>query len=239
MNGIYEALVPSIGAIATNIIVYGISIFFIIFYLKKAVFRNVTTDHFSWIIVYVLIGVLVIFSMITNGVHGISTDIVASDIKDKAWLCFTLSFGGFFYPTFWNLLDYNDKNDEDTKRVNMNRVFTQGGLLFGFYLLFVLAGAFTTYSPVVNLLKGILISVVAVSSLTSFLHGAMINFGKKVGVVVDIVAVGAWQLLVPMGVMGVWTLMQNVRIWMVLAMFAVAAVWFIIEKIIKKRRKTK
>lgn len=235
MNGIYEALSPSIGTIATNIIVYGVSVFFIIFYLKRAVFRNVSTDHLTWTVVYMLIGVLVIISMITNGVHGISTDIVASDIKDKAWLCFTLSFGGFFYPTFWDLLDYNDKNDEGTKKVNMRRVFTNGGLLFGFYLLFVLAGSFTTYSPAVTLLKGILISVVAVSSLTSFLHGTMINFGKKLGVAVDVVAVGTWQLLVPMGVMGVWTLMQNVRIWMVLAMFAIAAVWHIIE--IKKKKK--
>ena len=236
MNGIYEALSPAIGTIAANIIVYGISIFFTIFYLKKAVFRNVTTDRFSWAIVYLLIGVLVVFSMITNGVHGISTAIVPADIKSRAWLCFTLSFGGFFYPTFWDLLDYNDKNDEGTKKVNMKKAFVGGGLLFGFYLLFVLAGAFTTYSPAVTLLKGILISLVAVSSLSSFLHGAMINFGKKVGVVVDILAVGTWQLLVPMGVMGVWTLMQNVRIWMVLGMFAIALVWYIVEKTRKAKK---
>ena len=230
MNGIYESLVPAIGTIASTVIVYGISLFFIIFYLKKAVFRNVTTDRLSWAIVYFLIGILVVYSMITNGVHGISTAIVASDIKAKAWLCVTLSFGGFFYPTYWDLLDYNDKNDEGTKKVNMKKAFINGGLLFGFYLLFVLAGAFTTYSPAVNALKGILISLVAMSSLSSFLHGAMINFGKKVGAIVDIIAVGTWQLLVPMGVMGVWTLMQNVRIWMVLAMFIIAAVWYFVER---------
>ena len=105
-----------------------------------------------------------------------------------------------------------------------------GGLLFGFYLLFVLAGAFTTYSPAVDLLKGILVSLVAVSSLSSFLYGTMVNFGKKVGVAIDVAAVAGWQLLVPMGVMGVWTLMQNVRIWMVLGMFLIAAVWYFLEK---------
>ena len=230
MNGIHESLAPAIGNMASMAIVYGVSAFFVILYLKKATFRNVATDNFGWLIVYGLIGVLVVYSMVTNGVHGISTAIVATDIKAKAWLCFTLSFGAFFYPTFWELLDYNDKNEDGTTSVDMKRAFVGGGLLFGFYLLFVLAGAFTTYSPVVDLLKGVLISLVAVSSLSSFLYGAMINFGKKAGVIVDIAAIASWQLLVPMGVMGVWTLMQNVRIWMVLGMFAIAAIWYLAEK---------
>jgi len=231
MNGIYEMLAPTvIGSKAAYIIVYITSVFFILFYLKKATFRNVATDNMSWVLVYGLIAVLVAFSMLTEGVHSIPTVIELPEIKSKAWLCFTLSFGAFFYPTFWELLDYNDANEDGTSKVNMRRAFIHGGLLFGFYLLFVLAGAFTTYSPAVSLLKGILVSLVAMSSLSSFLYGAMVNFGKKVGVVIDLAAVACWQLLVPMGVMGVWTLMQNVRIWMVMAMFAIALVWYLSER---------
>ena len=231
MNGIYEMLAPTIiGSKAAYIIVYLTSAFFIIFYLKKATYRNVVTDDMSWLLVYALIAVLVAFSMMTEGIHGIPTVIDLPEIKSKAWLCFTLSFGAFFYPTFWELLDYNDANEDGTSKVNMRRAFVNGGLLFAFYLLFVLAGAFTTYSPAVSLLKGILVSLVAVSSLSSFLYGTMVNFGKKIGVVIDLAAVGCWQLLVPMGVMGVWTLMQNVRIWMVMAMFAIALVWHFYER---------
>lgn len=231
MNGIYEMLAPTvIGSTAAYIIVYLVSAFFIVFYLKKATFRNVATDNFSWLIVYALIGLLVLISMITNGVHGISTAIDPEQIKAKAWLCVTLAFGAFFYPTFWELLDYNDQNEDGTGKIDMKKPFIMGGLLFGFYLLFVLAGAFTTYSPTVDLLKGILVSLVAVSSLSSFLYGSMVNFGKKIGVGINIAAVAGWQLLVPMGVMGVWTLMQNVRIWMVLGMFLIAAVWYFLEK---------
>ena len=127
------------------------------------------------------------------------------------------------------MLDYNEQNTEQTKQINMRRPFIMGGLLFGFYLLFVLAGAFTTYSPAVDLLKGILVSLVAISSLSSFLYGAMVNFGTKIGAIIDIASVALWRLLVPMGVMGVWTLMQNVRIWMVFAMFIVAFVWHIAD----------
>lgn len=231
MNGIYEMLAPTaIGSTAAYIIVYALSAFFIVFYLKRATFRNVATDNFSWLIVYLMIGGLVVYSMVTNGVHGISTVIDPVQIKAKGWLCVTLAFGAFFYPTFWELLDYNDKNEDGTGKIEMIRPFVMGGLLFGFYLLFVLAGAFTTYSPTVDLVKGILVSLVAISSLSSFLYGSMVNFGKRIGVAVDVVAVASWQLLVPMGVMGVWTLMQNVRIWMVLAMFAAALIWWVVER---------
>ena len=231
MNGIYEMLAPTvIGSMAAYIIVYGLSAFFIWFYLKRATFRNVATDNFSWLIVYLLIGGLVVFSMVTNGLHGISTAIDPEQIRAKVWLCVTLAFGAFFYPTFWELLDYNDKNEDGTEKIDMTRPFVMGGLLFGFYLLFVLTGAFTTYSPAVDLFKGILVSLVAISSLSSFLYGSMVNFGKKIGVAVDIAAVISWQLLVAMGVMGVWTLMQNVRIWMVLGVFAAALIWWVVER---------
>lgn len=231
MNGIYEMLSPTvIGSTAARVIVYALSVFFIIFYLKRATFRNVATDNFSWLIVYALIGVLVVYSMIVNGVHGISTTIDPVQIKAKGWLCVTLAFGAFFYPTFWELLDYNDQNEDGTGKIDMTRPFVMGGLLFGFYLLFVLAGAFTSYSTAVDLLKGILVSLVAISSLSSFLYGTMVNFGKKVGFLIDVAAVASWQLFVPMGVMGVWTLMQNVRIWMVFGMFAIALIWWAVER---------
>lgn len=231
MNGIYEMLSTTIiGSRATYLIVYIVSAFFILFYLKKATFRNVAIDNVSWFAVYGLIAALVIYSMFSEGLHPIPAIIEPTVMKHNAWMCFTLAFGAFFYPTFWELLDYNEANDEGASKVNMRRAFVNGGLLFGFYLLFVLAGAFTSYSPAVNLLKGVLVSLVAVSSLTSFLHGAMINFGKRAGVIIDVAAVACWKLLVPMGVMGVWTIMQNVRIWMVMAMFAVALIWHVPER---------
>lgn len=231
MNGIYEMLSPTvIGDTAARVIVYATSVFFVLFYLKRATFRNVITDNGSWLTVYVLIAVLVGYSMLTQGVHPISTSVELPAIKSNAWLCFTLAFGSFFYPTFWELLDYNEKNEDGTGKADMRKAFIGGGLLFGFYLLFVLAGAFTSYSPAVDLLKGVLVSLVAISSLSSFLYGAMVNFGKKLGVLVDVAAIGLWQLLVPMGVMGVWTLMQNVRIWMVLGMFVIAFAWYLRDR---------
>lgn len=231
MGGIYEMLEATVlGSKVAYAVVYAISFFFVILYLKKGTYRNVMTDNGSWLLVYMLIALLVVYSMFTQGVHNLPLGWNAPDIRHNAWTCITLAFGGFFYPTFWELLDYNDGNDDETKKINMKKAFRNGGMLFGFYLLFVLAGAFTTYSPAVDLLKAVLVSLVAISTLSSFLYGAMLNFGKKLGTAIDIAAVASWQLLVPMGVMGVWNIMQNTRIWMVFGMFIVAYAWHIRER---------
>lgn len=235
MGGVYEMLSETvIGPIVSRVIAYALALFFVMLYLKKSTYRNVMTDNGSWTIVYGLIFLIVIVSLLQNGFRGIPTVIEMGQIKAKGWTCITLMFGGFFYPTFWELLDYNDKNEDDTQKTDMKQAFIRGGLLFGFYLLFVLLGANTEYSESLTLVKAILVSLVAISSLSSFLYGAMINFGKKVGVVIDLAAIAGWQLLVPIGVMGVWNIMQNTRIWMVFGMFAIAIAWKVIDRRKKK-----
>lgn len=231
MGGIHEMLSSTfIGPIANYVIIYGLAIFFLILYLKKSTYRNVMTDNGSWGIVYGLIFLIVVVSFIMNGYKGIPLGFVPTEIKAKGWTCITLMFGGFFYPTFWELLDYNDKNDDEADKVNIRKSFINGGLLFGFYLLFVLMGACTEYSPSLNFIKAILVSLVAISSLSSFIYAIIIDFGKKVGVVINVAAFALWHILVPIGVMGVWTLMQNTRIWMVFGMFAIALVVYFIDK---------
>lgn len=237
MGGIYELLEPTfLGSVVSYVIVYGLSAFFLILYLKKSTYRNVMTDNGSWGIVYILIFAIVLLSLITNGFHGVSLDIVPSEIKAKGWTCITLMFGGFFYPTFWELLDYNDANNGEAEKINMKRAFVNGGLLFGFYLLFVLLGACTEYSESMNFAKAILVSLVAVSSLSSFIYAIIIDFGKKFGVVINVATFAFWKILVPMGVMGIWTLMQNVRIWMVWGMFLISAAVYFYNKNTSKEK---
>lgn len=234
MNGIKEMLeVTVIGPVVSQVIVYGLAIFFIILYLKKSTYRNVMTDNGSWLIVYGLIFAIVIISLISNGFSGIPIGLVPAEIKAKGWTCITLMFGGFFYPTFWELLDYNDGNEDnngEAERINIRWSFINGGLLFGFYLLFVLLGACTQYSESLNLVKAILVSLVAISSLSSFIYAIIIDFGKKLGTAINVAVLASWQILIPIGIMGVWTIMQNVRIWMVFGMFAISIIVSLISR---------
>lgn len=231
MTGIFEMLEPTvIGRTASYVIVYGLAIFFLILYLKKGTYRNVMTDNGSWAIVYGLIFLLVIVSLLTNGFKGISVTSDISQIKAKGWTCITLMFGGFFYPTFWELMDYNDKNNGEAERIDIRQAFINGGLLFGFYLLFVLMGACTTYIPALDLVKAILVSLVAISSLSSFIYAITIDFGKKAGFAINVLAFAGWAILVPMGIMFIWNAMQNVRIWMVFGMFGIALCKYLYDR---------
>lgn len=231
MTGIYEMLEPTvIGSIPAYIIVYGLAVFFLILYLRKATYRNVMTDNGSWLLVYGLIFLLVIVSLIANGFKGIPIVTDVAEIKAKSWTMITLMFGGFFYPTFWELMDYNDKNDDEANKIDIKQAFIHGGLMFGFYLLFVLLGACTTYIPALDLIKAILVSLVAISSLSSFIYAVTIDFGKKVGTCISALTFALWAVLVPMGIMFIWNAMQNIRIWMVFGMFAIAGIKYLYDK---------
>ena len=46
----------------------------------------------------------------------------------------------------------------------------------------------------------------------------------------NIASIAAWQFLIPLGVMGVWSLMATVRIYIVVASIAVALIWHLVEK---------
>ena len=52
-----------------------------------------------------------------------------------------------------------------------------------------------------------------------------ITFGKKIGLGMNALTIGLWQLLIPLGVMGAWTLMASLRIYIVAAAVVVALVW--------------
>jgi hypothetical protein len=73
--------------------------------------------------------------------------------------------------------------------------------------------------------------LVAVSTVSSFLYSIYITFGRKFGLAVNIAAVALWQFLIPMGVLGVWTLMASIRIYMVIGAVFLAIVWNFKEKI--------
>ena len=154
------------------------------------------------------------------------------NLKVGLWKGFLLLPGPFTYAYFFEILDYNDKNDDATKKVNVTRSFTLGGLMFGLYMLFSCALALVNFSPALNIVKAILITVVAISSISSFLYSEYILFGRKIGLIIDAAIVIIWPFVVPLGVMGVWTLMSEIRIYLVAALFVAA----LIMRVVKKRK---
>ncbi|MBR5022836.1 MAG: hypothetical protein IKY18_06520 [Oscillospiraceae bacterium] len=233
MNGIREVFSDTpIGAVGGTIIVYAVCIGFIIALLKFGMIRNVLTDGFSWIAVYVLVAIVTAAAFITTGDlnTGIGLGLEPANME-VGWVKGLLLLPGpFTFPYFFELLDYNDVNQDATKKCNIKRSFILGGALFGFYMIFTFALAFVQFTPWLNLLKAILVSIIGISTISTFIYSEYIVFGRKLGLAIDITAVVFWPLFISLGVMGVWTLMAELRVYLVIAMLLIALVQWVKQK---------
>jgi hypothetical protein len=214
------------------VLAYTTAAFFIFLLFKNGMIRTVLTDNASWTTVYGIALLLTIGSIIYSrgNMNILSMGLEADAIKDGIQKCILLIPGPFLYPYFFEMLDYNDRNNAGVKKINIRRSFIAGGLLFGAYLTFTFLLAWTNFSPVLNIIKAFLIFLVAISTVSSFLYSIYITFGRKLGLAVSITLVGLWQFLIPMGVLGVWTLMASIRIYIVIGAILFAITWHFIEQ---------
>lgn len=122
----------------------------------------------------------------------------------------------FACPYYYSLYEYNDSNADGTRRSNIKMSFVWAGLMFGIYMVLAALLTWVRFSPVLNVMKAILITVIAISSLSTYLYCEYLVFGKKIGFALDVFTVASWQILIPLGVMGIWQLMSTIRIYVVL-----------------------
>lgn len=237
MNGMQTVFADTaLGEKVGIIIAYAEAVIFIIILLKFGMIRNVLTDNFGWIIVYLLAaGVTVAAAIHSRGQFNvIGMGLESEPMKQGIWKAILLLPGPFTYPYFFEILNYNDKNEDGTKKINTKKVFAMGGVLFGVYMAIIFLLAWTQFSPVLNIIKAVLITIIGTSTLSSAMYSIYIAFGKKVGLAVNGGLVIGWQFLIPLGVMGMWTLMASIRIYFVIGGILFAIVWNEVEK--RKRK---
>lgn len=203
---------------------------FIILLFKHSMIRNVLTDHYGWLAVYGVLLVLTVGAIVVSFGEMNSLSWGIENIGVGVEKCILLIPGAFLYPYFFEILDYNDSNPDTTKRINVTKAFVSGGLLFGAYLAFTFLLSWTHFNAVLNVIKAFVIVVIAMSTLSSFIYSIFLSFGKRMGLVINIATLALWQILIPLGVMGVWTLMSKIRGVIVIALIAVAMVWNLVEK---------
>lgn len=230
MNGIQSIFQDTILSNLGTIFAYALAIAFIIMLIRYGMIRNVLTDHYGWIVVYAVAFLLTICAIIYSqgNMNILSLGVENATIGIEK--CILLIPGAFLYPYYFEILDYNESNEDGTRKVNVRQAFIMGGVLFGAYLIFTFLLAWTNFSPALNIVKAFLIVLIASSSLSSFQYSIYITFGKKLGLGINIASVVAWQFLVPLGVMGVWTLMSTIRIYIVAVAIVIALVWHFVSK---------
>lgn len=215
-----------LGEIGATILTYAITIGFIVALFRRGIIANIMTDNGGMYIIYALVAVLSVVSLIAS--KGTFTELSAGTEKENImqglYKGLLLLPGPFTYPYFFKLLDYNDANGEKIKKCNITKAFIFGGIGFGVYLAFAFALIFTSISPALSICKAVLLSVLAISSLSSFVYSEFAVFGKKLGLGINLFSLLFWIVVAPLGVMGVWTFMAEARVYLIVALLAVAVV---------------
>ncbi len=233
MNGMQTVFSDTVlGPDFGKYVAYGLAVIFLIILLRFGMIRNVLTDGFGWIIVYMMAAAVTVAALIHTGgaVNHIGLGLELEPMKTGIWKAFLLLPGPFTYPYFFEILAYNDQNEDGTAKVNVKRAFTLGGVFFGIYMVIVFPLAWTQFTPVLNIVKAILITIIGTSTLSSSMYSIYIAFGKKAGLIVNAGLIAGWSILIPLGVMGMWTLMASVRIYFVAAGILFAVCWNAYEK---------
>lgn len=213
-------------------IAYAMAVVFLIILLKYGMIRNVLTDGAGWIIVYALALLVTVAAMIhSRGSYNAIPMIADADsMKTGIWKAILLLPGPFTYPYFFEILNYNDANEDGTRTVNVKRAFTLGGIFFGIYMAIIFLLAWAQFTPALNIVKAFLITIIGASTLSSSMYSIYIAFGKKVGLAINAGLILFWAVLIPLGVMGMWTLMASVRIYFVGTGILFAIGWNLWEK---------
>ncbi len=81
------------------------------------------------------------------------------------------------------------------------------------------------------LVLALLLTALAVSTLSSFIYSEYAVFGRKIGLGINLFALAFWILVAPLGVMGVWTLMAESRVYLILGMLIWALVLHFRKKV--------
>ena len=230
MSGISEIFAGTeLGQVYGMYLAYFIAVIFMILLYEHGMIRNVLTDSGSWIIVYGLLLLTVIGSLIHTGGAYISVSAGTENIPNGITKGLLLLPGPFTYPYYYTLFKYNEDNPDGTANTSIKKSFALAGLMFGLYMVFAAVLTFVEFSPVLNVLKAFLITVIAASSLTTYIYSEYLVFGKKLGAIINVATVGGWYFLMPLGVMGIWTLMSEIRWIIILAVVVVAIVMKVLE----------
>ena len=233
LNGMQSVFSDTVlGADFGMYVAYALAVVFLLILLRFGMIRNVLTDGVGWIVVYLMaVGVTVAALLYSRGnLNHISLGIDAADMKQGLWKAFLLLPGPFTYPYFFEILNYNERNEDGTVKVNVQRAFTLGGVFFGVYMAIVFLLAWTQFSPALGIIKAVLITIIGASTLSSAMYSVYIAFGQKLGLAVNAALILFWNILIPLGVMNMWTLMASVRIYFVGGGILYAICWNAFEK---------
>ena len=237
LNAIYQYLcnLEFITDFMAKIISIAIMIFMTLALYKNGLIKSIFLDNPLWSLCYILLIVLLIYGIIAN----VETyNIVSYTNENEIWWainsCFILFSGPIMSLQNWQVA-------EKLKQENKMKAHYLAGILFAIYMAFVGILANFKFNGVMNIILIFVVLTVALSTADSAIVGMQKSVGKKWGTVISLIAIGCWNWVIPMGVMGLWTTMGDMRKYVALICIIVSIGLYVAQKkplkFLKKKEK--
>lgn len=226
MNAIYQYLnnLNFITDIASKIISIAIMIFMVIALYKDGLVKSIFIDNPLWFLCYALLFVLLILGFVFQ-VERYSLVSVVNQ-KEISWAlnsCIILFSGPIMCIQNWQMA-------EKLKAENKMKAHYTAGLLFALYMAFVGCLGYFHFNEIMNIILVLVVLCVSLSTADAAIVGLQKIAGKKIGVIIALIAIALWNFVSSMGVMGLWTTMGNMRKYVAGACIIVAIGMYFYQK---------
>lgn len=221
MNAIYEILIKYniTGDMTAKIVAIGIATVFLFALYNNGLMRNVSTDQPIWSICYIgMILIAIIGFASGSGFREITMVNSSDDIGWALYTCIVLFSGPLMDIQNWQLA----RKVYAEKRMKSYYV---AGILFAVYMALVYMLAYLQFNRVMDITMVVVIICVATSTINNAIVGVQEIAGKKVGFAIAGICIAAWQIVIPLGVMGLWLTMGTARIYVSAVCIALALIW--------------
>ena len=226
LNAIYQYLcnLEFVTDITAKIIAITIMVFMAIALYKNGLIKSIFLDNPLWYLCYGLLIALLICGLVGNvETFNIVNYTDKSEISWALNSCIILFSGPIMSLQNWQMA-------EKLRRENKMKAHYLAGVLFAIYMLFVGILANFKFNGIMNMLLVFVVLCVALSTADSAIVGIQKVLKKKWGTIVSLIAIACWNWVIPMGVMGLWTTMGNMRKYVAGACIIVAIAMYYIQK---------
>ena len=192
---------------------------------KDGLIKSIFIDNPLWALCYILLLILLICGLVFNVNKFNIVGLV--DKKEISWAlnsCIILFSGPIMCIQNWQMAE---KLKEENK---MKSHYIAGGL-FAIYMAFVGILGYFQFNGIMNIILVFVVLTVALSTADAAIVGLQKIAGKKIGMIIALIAVAVWNFVSDMGVMGLWTTMGNMRKYIAAACIIIAIAMYIVEKV--------
>lgn len=220
MNAIYEILTKYniAGEVVAKGIAIAIAVIFLFGLYNNGLMRNVSTDQPIWSICYIGMVVIAIIGFAAgSGFQNIPLVNSSADISWALYTCIVLFSGPLMDIQNWQLA----RKVYEEKRM---KSYYLAGILFAVYMALVFLLAWLQFNRAMDIIMVVVIICVATSTINNAIVGVQEIAGKKVGFTIAGLCILLWQVVIPMGVMGLWLTMGTARIYVSIVCIGVAMI---------------